>query len=293
MNTLTEELVWQVNSLHSEGVGLQGTQQMTGSVQVSALTDDLSSSFLFSDRYTPGGSFDIQEYDADGQVVNTYHISPAGNTVGDLITEINTESAGAITASLTGGASGALRISTAVGTNTFAIKPSTTGSSSNALAILGVNTFFSWTETVGNPVHDITETVDVNAVLKANPNLISSGYTDNDGKVAPGANDVARSIANLQDKVIANIGGSGVDTTMDSYYSSLVAQVGVDVQNASNNEKFNNTILTQYTQRKESVSGVSLDEEMSDLLKFQYAYQAAAKLISICDEMMQTLLSVK
>jgi len=72
-----------------------------------------------------------------------------------------------------------------------------------------------------------------------------------------------------------------------------VAQVGVDVQNAANNEKFNNTILTQYTQRKESVSGVSLDEEMSDLLRFQHAYQAAAKLISICDEMMQTLLSVK
>jgi flagellar hook-associated protein 1 FlgK len=161
------------------------------------------------------------------------------------------------------------------------------------LAILGVNTFFSWTEAVGQPVNDIAETVGVNAALKANPNLISSGYTDNDGKVAPGANDVARAIANLQDKVITNIGGSGVDTTMDSYYSSLVAQVGVDVQNAANNEKFNNTILTQYTQRKESVSGVSLDEEMTDLLKYQHSYQAAAKLISICDDMMQTLLSVK
>lgn len=301
LNTLTKELVWQVNSLHSEGVGLQGAQQMTGTVQTH-LTDDLNGTvvtpsgpeplFLFGDRYTPGGSFDIQEYDASGQVVNTYHISPAGNTVGDLITEINAESGGAITASLTNGASGALQIS-ATGTNSFAIKPSATGSSSNALAILGVNTFFSWTEAVGQPVNDITETVGVNAVLKANPNLISSGYTDNDGKVAPGANDVARAIANLQDKVITNIGGSGVDTTMDSYYSSLVAQVGVDVQNAANNEKFNNTILTQYTQRKESVSGVSLDEEMSDLLKYQHAYQAAAKLISICDEMMQTLLSVK
>jgi flagellar hook-associated protein 1 FlgK len=301
LNTLTKELVWQVNSLHSEGVGLQGAQQMTGTVQTH-LTDDLNATvvtpsgteplFLFGDRYTPGGSFDIQEYDASGQVVNTYHISPAGNTVGDLIAEINAESGGAITASLTGGASGALQIS-ATGTNTFAIKPSTTGSSSNALAILGVNTFFSWTEAVGQPVNDITETVGLNAALKANPNLISSGYTDNNGKVAPGANDIARAIANLQDKVIANIGGSGVDTTMDSYYSSLVAQVGVDVQNAANNEKFNNTILTQYTQRKESVSGVSLDEEMSDLLKYQHAYQAAAKLISICDEMMQTLLSVK
>ncbi len=292
LNTLAEELVWQVNSLHSEGVGLQGVSVMTGTVQVSSTADDLSSGFLFSGRYVPGGSFDIQEFDADGQVVGTYHVTPAGNTVGDLINGINTASGGAITATLTGGTSGALRLS-AGGTNTFAVNPGTTGSSNNALAILGVNTFFTWTETAGQPLDDITETIDVNSVLEANPNLIATGYLDTDGRIAPGANEIARAIANLQDKMITNIGGSGVDTTMDSYYSSLVAQVGVDVQNAINNEKFNDIILTQYTQRKESVTGVSLDEEMSDLLKFQHAYQAAAKLISICDEMMQTLLSTK
>ena len=299
LNTLTNELVWQVNSLHSEGVGLQSVSSMTGTVQASALTNNLSSNFLFSDRYTTNGTFDIIEYDPSGQVAHTYTINTTmvGDTVGNLRDEINAESTaegGQVRALLTGagGTTGFFKIES-TGTNTFVIKPSTTGSSSNALAILGVNTFFSWTETEGLPVNDINETVDVNAALKANPNLISSGYTDSDGKVAPGANDIARAIANLQDKVIANMGGSGVDTTMDSYYNSLVAQVGVDVQNASNNEKFNNTILTQYTQRKESVSGVGLDEEMSDLLKFQYAYQAAAKLISICDEMMQTLLSVK
>jgi len=292
LNTLTEELVWQVNSLHSEGVGLLGVQQVTGSVQIAALSDDLSADFMFSDRYAAGGSFDIQEFDSSGAVVGTYHVSPAGTTVQDLITAINTASGGAITASLTGGTSGALRMS-AGGTNTFAISPGTTGTSGGELAILGVNTFFTWSESVGQPRYDITQTVDVNAVLEANPNLISTGYLDDDGRIAAGSNDVARAIANLQDKVITDIGGSGVDTTMDSYYSSLVAQVGVDVQNAVNNEKFNDTILTQYTQRKESVSGVSLDEEMADLLKFQHAYQAAAKLISICDEMMQTLLSTK
>jgi flagellar hook-associated protein 1 FlgK len=303
LSTLTRELVWQVNSLHSEGVGLQSVSSMTGTVEinditgppaVAALDADLGSNFYFSDKYTPGSTFDIIEYDSSGQVAHTYTINPAGDTVRNLIDEINAESTlagGQVSASLTGGTNGFFKLES--GTNTFVIKPSSAGSSGNALAVLGVNTFFSWTETVGKPVHDITETVGVNAALKANPNLISSGYTDNDGKVAPGANDVARAMANLQDKVITNIGGSGVDTTMDSYYSSLVAQVGVDVQNAANNEKFNNTILTQYTQRKESVSGVSLDEEMSDLLKYQHAYQAAAKLISICDEMMQTLLSVK
>ena len=59
------------------------------------------------------------------------------------------------------------------------------------------------------------------------------------------------------------------------------------------NEKYNDTLLAQYIKRKESVTGVNLDEEMANLLKFQHAYQAAARLISITDEMMQTLLSIK
>ncbi|OQC18412.1 MAG: Flagellar hook-associated protein 1 [Deltaproteobacteria bacterium ADurb.Bin072] len=111
--------------------------------------------------------------------------------------------------------------------------------------------------------------------------------------VAPGSNDVARAIFNLQDKVIDDMGGSGTSTTMDAYYSSLVAQVGVDVQNTVNNEKFNDTLLGQYISRKEGISGVNLDHEMAELLKYQHLYQAAAKLISIADEMMQALISIK
>jgi flagellar hook-associated protein 1 FlgK len=293
MNTLMGELTWQVNSLHAEGVGLSSVSEMTGTVRVSAATDDLASAFHFSDWYTAGGTFDIQVFDASGAVVNTYHVDPAGSTVGDLITEINALSGaggGEITAGLT--ADGRFQI-TSDATHTFAITPSTTGPSSNALAVLGVNSFFTWSETVGLPMDDITETIGVNDVLEANPNLISSGYLDDNGQVAPGGNDVARAIFNLQDRVVEDMGGIGVNSTMDTYYSSLVAQVGVDVQNTVNNEKFNDTLLGQYIRRKESITGVSLDEEMSELLKYQHLYQAAAKLISIADEMMESLISIK
>ncbi len=293
MNTLMGELTWQVNSLHAEGVGLSSVSGMTGTVRVSAATDDLATAFHFSDRYTAGGTFDIQVFDASGAVVNTYHVDPAGSTVGDLIAEINALSGaggGEITAGLT--ADGRFQI-TSDATHTFAVSPSTTGPSSNALAVLGVNSFFTWSETLGLPMDDITETIGVNDVLEANPNLISSGYLDDNGQVAPGGNDVARAIFNLQDRVIEDMGGIGVSTTMDTYYSSVVAQVGVDVQNTVNNEKFNDTLLGQYIRRKESISGVSLDEEMSELLKYQHLYQAAAKLISIADEMMESLISIK
>jgi flagellar hook-associated protein 1 FlgK len=69
--------------------------------------------------------------------------------------------------------------------------------------------------------------------------------------------------------------------------------VGVDAQSASLNEKYNEALRDQYIGRKESITGVNLDEEATELLKYQYLWQAAAKLITICDEMMQSLLSIK
>lgn len=294
MNTLMEELVWQVNALHSEGVGLSSVSEMTGTVQGLTAASDLSADFLYSDRYNGSGSFDIQVFDENGEVVNTYHIDPAGSTVGDLIAEINAESAaggGEITAGLS--SDGEFQISATSTVYTFAISSSSTGESSNALAVMGVNTFFTWAEQVGQPLSDITETIAVNETLVDDPTLISAGYLDENGQVAEGANDVALAIFNLQDLVIEDMGGTGVSTTMDAYYSSLVAQVGVDVQNAVNNEEFNDTLLTQYTSRKESVTGVNVDEEMTELLKYQQLYQAVAKLISISDDMMQSLLSIK
>ncbi|HNQ84856.1 MAG TPA: flagellar hook-associated protein FlgK [Deltaproteobacteria bacterium] len=299
MNTLMEELAWQVNALHSEGVGLRSVAQMTGTVQGLTGSEDLATdystdpptrAFLFSDRYHAGGTFDIQVFDDTGGVAGTYTITTGGTTVNDLIAAIETGTAGQIDVSLPGGQ---FQLTAAQPGHTFAISPSAGGEPSNALAILGVNCFFSWSEQVGRPLDDLTETIRVNDAIEEEPSLISSGYLDENGMVAPGSNDVARAIFNLQDKVIDDMGGSGTSTTMDAYYSSLVAQVGVDVQNTVNNEKFNDTLLGQYISRKEGISGVNLDHEMAELLKYQHLYQAAAKLISIADEMMQALISIK
>ena len=296
LNSLVEELVWQVNSLHSEGVGAASVSSMTGTVQISALTDDLGSDFLFSDRFVPGGQFEVVVYNDAGEVANTYIIDPAGTTIGDLITEINTEAAaggGEITASLN--AEGYFTIQ-ASGNHTFAVRRSPGAESSNALAIIGVNTFFTWSEESGTPASDrddITQTLGVSADLLADSGRISTGYLDSNGKVAQGENGVALAVYSIQDKVITNLGGSGRNTTLDAYYSSLIAEVGVDVQNARTNEKYNAALLDQYIGRKESITGVNLDEESTELLKYQYLWQAAAKLISICDEMMQSLLSIK
>lgn len=293
MNTLVQELAWQVNSLHAEGVGLVPMNSMVGTVELS-LSDDLETNFMFSDGYESDGQFDIVVYDSSGNVAHTYAINPdAGdNTVGDWVSEINEQAQIPVTngeiavpelaASVT---NGHFQIQ-ASGSYTFAIKPHDGGQSSNALAIMGVNTFFSWAEITGQPTDDITQTLSVNSALKNNPDLIAAGYLDNTNELAQGSNDVALAIFSLQDEEIAGLGSS-----LDSYYSTIVARVGIDVEQANSNEKYNDTLLDQYVQKKESITGVNLDEEMTDILKFQQLYQAAAKIISICDEMLDTLLS--
>ncbi|MBN2297238.1 MAG: flagellar hook-associated protein FlgK [Deltaproteobacteria bacterium] len=290
MNTLAQELVWQVNSLHSEGVGLESATSMVGSVEVSGLGDDLSTDFMFSDRLNAGGSFDVVVYDdaTGGATRSTITLAPGATTVGDLVTALD----GLANLNAEIDADNHVHIYSDAGYS-FAVNPDETAESNHALAVLGINTFFSWTEQVGIDGNDLTETLEINSALVANSGLISAGYVDSDNAVAPGANEVALSIYSLQDQVITDFGGSSIDTTIDSFYSSFIAGVGVDVQNADLNMKFNGTLLDQYIQRKESVTGVNLDEEMAQLLKYQHLYQAAAKLITIADEMMQALLSVK
>jgi len=281
MNTLTEELIWQVNSLHSEGVGLKSVSEMTGTVSISDPTAQIAAAgYSFSNKFQ-AGDFDIVVYDSSGNAVRSTVTLAANATVNDLIGAIG----GISNMNAEVDSNNKLHIYADSG-YTFAISPNDLSDSNNALAILGINTFFSWDADVGT----FTQTIGLNPEVSSDTELIAAGYLDSDNKVAQGDNQVALGIFGLQDRVLDI---SGNNTTLDGFYSSFVSEVGMDVQSAQMNEKYNDTLLTQYTQRKESITGVNLDEEMATLIKFQHAYQAAAKLISITDEMMETLLSVK
>lgn len=102
----------------------------------------------------------------------------------------------------------------------------------------------------------------------------------------PGDNSNAIAIANLQNGL--TISG----TTFDDYYNSLVSDVGSSAQEAAINFDHQSAMADQLDNYRESVSGVSLDEEMVNLVKFQHAYEAAAKLISTVDEMLDTVISM-
>lgn len=124
----------------------------------------------------------------------------------------------------------------------------------------------------------------VDAVIAADSNKIAAGTASG----APGDNSNAIAIAELQNALMMNS-----DTaTFDNYYNSMVSDVGNKVQHAGMSYGHHTAMVSHLENYRESISGVSLDEEMVNLIQFQLGYDAAAKLISTTDELLQTLINM-
>jgi len=128
------------------------------------------------------------------------------------------------------------------------------------------------------------------ADLEVNPNIV--GDLDfiaaaSDATTVPGDGSNAIEIAKLQYQL--SMGGT---QPYNDYYSSIVRDVGSEVLKSDAYYHHQSDMISQLENQRESVSGVSLDEEMINLIKFQNAYSAAAKLITTADEMMQTVLQM-
>lgn len=96
---------------------------------------------------------------------------------------------------------------------------------------------------------------------------------------APGGNDIALQIAALR-------GGAP-----DQGYATFVSQVGSDIQAVGNREQTGQALLSAIDNQRKSVSGVSLDEEMTNLISFQRGYQASARMMTTFDETLDTLIN--
>ena len=91
------------------------------------------------------------------------------------------------------------------------------------------------------------------------------------------------------DKV--NLKGETTGSTLVSYYSSLINKMGSELKAANNTVSSQETIQKALENQRLSESGVSLDEEMTDLITFQHAYQANAKMISTIDELLDVVIN--
>jgi flagellar hook-associated protein 1 FlgK len=140
-------------------------------------------------------------------------------------------------------------------------------------------TFFNQTSS------DFARNMDLSAEIKTDVSYIAAASSlDNYS-----GNDNALRIASLNDTDLL-IGGQS--TRFSTYISTVMSNIGDLTKNAQDLSDHQESAMTIMVQQRESRSGVSIDEELAKLMKYQYAYQAAARLISVADEMFQTMLEV-
>jgi flagellar hook-associated protein 1 FlgK len=108
-----------------------------------------------------------------------------------------------------------------------------------------------------------------------------------------GNNTLAVLIAQLKDTPYAfTSSGNGITSgTIDDYLRSIVGQMGVQGQEAARQYANQQALVEQVDSRRQSVSGVSLDEEMSNMIKFQHAYGAAARFMTTYDQILDKLIN--
>ncbi len=109
------------------------------------------------------------------------------------------------------------------------------------------------------------------------------------GALSPANNMNALDIRDLNTYTVTELDGA----TLNEFYQGLVGTVGIHSRGFQMEYDFARASVDELETRRDDVSGVSLDEEMSDLIKFQHAYTAAAKLIKAADEMFLSLLQAK
>lgn len=129
-----------------------------------------------------------------------------------------------------------------------------------------------------------SEAQTIAAAISNQQHVAASGTLDG----VPGNNTNALALVALQSAAVASLG----TMTMGEYYTGLAASVGETSRAAEVDFLAQEVIHEQLEQRRGEVSGVSLDEEMTDLIKFQRAYEASARLITVSDELLQTLLQL-
>jgi flagellar hook-associated protein 1 FlgK len=104
----------------------------------------------------------------------------------------------------------------------------------------------------------------------------------------PGDNRNALSIAGLSQTSISDLGSA----SFDEYYEGIVSGIGIMSKAAHDSLEYDDNMRYELQKKRDQVSGVSLDEEAADLIRFQRAYEAGARILKITDELMQTIINL-
>jgi len=246
LNNLASGLIQEVNELHQQGMGLDGTSEIKGWKNfIGALDED--------------GSFEINGIKID---------VAAGDDLDTIITKINAK------ANDTG-------VEASKEDNKLVLKPYslnpkticiTADPDGIMLEKLGILTnFFK-----GKGAEDI----DVSDAVMQDLNKIAASQSG-----APGDNSNALKIGDLREKLTMD----NQTCSFADYYSGIIGKLGVETKQASRLKENQDILLNQLEDRRQSICGVSLDEEMTNIILFQQAYRVAVSFLKTVDTMLDIL----
>jgi len=273
IDALAGNLIFELNKIHASGQGLEGFSTIQSTNAVTDTTAALNSAADTQLKFAPtNGSFVVHvknkqtgltsstliQVDLDG-------LNADDTSLDSLAASIN--AVAGISANSTGG-----RLNVTADTATTEI--SFSQDSSGVLAALGINTFFT-----GADAGDIA----VNTSLKTRPGLLAAARNGQ-----PADNQTALAIARLETQSLVSLGGVSLKDSYEGIVNGIASQAARAQSDAEAADAIRETLSAQ----REALSGVSLDEEAVNLMRSQRAFQGAARVISVVDEMMRTVLAL-
>lgn len=129
-----------------------------------------------------------------------------------------------------------------------------------------------------------SSTITVNPSIELFPEAIASAGEP--GRIGDITNALA--IATLSDKPSI---GDGSKISINGYFRSIVTNLGMDIQRSEASAESSRTVVEHLEDRRQAVSGVSMDEEVASLLGYEKAFQAGARIINVVDEMLDQVIN--
>ena len=150
-----------------------------------------------------------------------------------------------------------------------------------------VNALSEGSQYAVSPVFNPSAYVEVNPKIRNDVMNVAAGIADSSQGAATGDGRAAVEIAAIRNSQVM-VGGS---KTFDDYFADAVTNVGLMGEQAEMNLLSQNAIMDDLRGLRDSISGVNIDEELADILKFQHGYNAAAKFITVWDNLVDTVIN--
>lgn len=133
-----------------------------------------------------------------------------------------------------------------------------------------------------NPFQTTAMTMALNTEVENDPNLVAASLSGE-----PGDTRNAQAISELRSSRVM----SSNSVTMNEFYAGLIGTLGIKTQESTNLRDNYELLVTQLDNARQSVQGVSIDEEATNMIKYQRAYEASARMITYIDSALETIIS--